>query len=320
MKLENYKVCKICQEKKDVTHHRDSYTMKLLRTTDKDGTWQGAKCPKCVKIGKKCKVTVNECQNCSNVFVSRQKPSKACSTRCRQKLSEPYYKQYRRSEKAKINRLVGSFCKVYYFSCVQCSSFFVNNKPNSKFCKKECQKNFGRSEKVKAVCPICNVEFVGRSNKKYCSKKCSRKATKKPKPKKILEKKQCGWCKKEYQPKRSSSKFCSKNCGRYHHRANNPETEQAKKTRKAIKSLRKRKCTQARLSNVPWSEIHKVNDAKPEGYHLDHIIPLNHEKVCGLHVPWNFQYLTPEENIFKSNKFDGTYENGSWKEKFVASE
>jgi len=64
----------------------------------------------------------------------------------------------------------------------------------------------------------------------------------------------------------------------------------------------------AKLKNaIPlWADLEKIKeiyDSCPVGFHVDHIVPLNGKNVSGLHVEYNLQYLTAEDNVRKSNKF-----------------
>lgn len=67
--------------------------------------------------------------------------------------------------------------------------------------------------------------------------------------------------------------------------------------------VRSKRVKQATPSWVDLQELKKLYINCPEGYHVDHIVPLRHHQVCGLHVMANLRYLPAIANIRKSNKF-----------------
>lgn len=70
-------------------------------------------------------------------------------------------------------------------------------------------------------------------------------------------------------------------------------------------AARRALCKQATPAWADKQEIQNVYlEARHMQMHVDHIVPLNHPLVCGLHVWENLQVLTPFANMQKNNHFD----------------
>lgn len=78
-------------------------------------------------------------------------------------------------------------------------------------------------------------------------------------------------------------------------------------TTSITQSARQTKYRASKIQRTPaWANLEEIKEIyanRPEGYHVDHIIPLQGELVCGLHVENNLQYLKATDNCSKNNSF-----------------
>jgi len=106
--------------------------------------------------------------------------------------------------------------------------------------------------------------------------------------------------------KRSLQKYYNKNkekCRRNLRdwRRKNPKKAKAQSN---VRRHKVRKATPKWLSKKLFVKVVNFYERCPTKLTVDHIVPINGEKVSGLNVPWNLQYLTPSRNSSKGNRIN----------------
>lgn len=86
------------------------------------------------------------------------------------------------------------------------------------------------------------------------------------------------------------------------------------RNRHVVRSHNAARKAHIKRATPPWADMEAIKAVYAEAdrltvatgveHHVDHIVPLKGELVCGLHVHWNLQPLPWRDNISKKNKFD----------------
>lgn len=215
--------------------------------------------------------------------------------------------------------------------CKECNKDFVTSHPTYAYCSSECRLIYNKTIYIpvdriqEKQCKLCSKQFTievsrqGRTSE-YCSNNC-RNRSNKGKGIPILKKLDCSVCKSSFETNLSKKLYCNKKCKKKAHNKRKPKSDtprQLSKQSKDKRKLRKRalskrfKSRMVALSNNK-ALIQKYSEC-PSGMEVDHIIPLNGENVSGLHVDWNLDFLSPEDNGKKLAQFDGTYDNKTWRD------
>jgi len=144
-------------------------------------------------------------------------------------------------------------------------------------------------------CKHCNTPLSSHS-KKFCNSSCAASFNNKGVQRHGNPPKECHYCGKPHR----NSKYCSIECSAKDRTIALSEADKKRLRCEKVMRYRARKRSQT-PEDADLAAIRKIYLNCPDGYEIDHIIPLS---KGGLHHQDNLQYLTRSENASKGNKLD----------------
>lgn len=268
--------CKVCRLFKPIQLQKlYAGGQKAYINPETGSRWSGSICDSCVKNSRKSKRLNNLKEIACSVCSTKFMQRSWLSSVCSPKCKKLNVAKWYKNKRFK------------WLDCKDCGVKYPNehkhlrcidcrNKPKLKFCK------------------ACNVNI--HTSKTYCATCLPSKYTKNS----IRTIVCC--CGNQFTSNYKKAKYCTPKCS--------PAYKRSKKRRRGVEKLR------LKQQMPKWANKQAILDFYancPEGCVVDHIIPLKGQNVSGLHIETNLQYLSIEDNTLKSNKFDGTLENKSWK-------
>lgn len=226
---------------------------------------------------------------------------------------------------------MNKFLVVRKENCKNCNKIYIPKSNNSKYCSNTCankvyyKRRFPNTKNIinkKFNCLFCKTEFINKSNnqKKYCSSSCKDKITRKSDNykkwyKKYIQSKSFKNNQKKYyysnKAKLTRKKYFANNKNKINEWFKKwRKTENGKRIKNydcALRYANKKLRTPKWITKEELIQIKKFYLNRPEGYEVDHIIPLCGRNVSGLHTICNLQYLKAEENRLKNNKFETSH-------------
>ena len=213
--------------------------------------------------------------------------------------------------------------------CVVCGKPFtkvLGQNDHVKTCSKRCggvYANRNRTNKFERKCKVCGTVFETTpfNNQRYCSKACLYRRNE------AKYSRTCEVCGEPFKirAKGEETRTCSLRCGyllregvvgeRYEFwKRLFCELPSGRFKTDAVRKKNRSRKSQVSHATPAWADREKVDEFYKEAkerseffgepYHVDHIIPLKHRLVCGLHNEFNLRVVRRGENLKKGNNFD----------------